>query len=277
MTAKHGPGRKRTRHEEHEEHVNHERWLVSYSDMITVLMALFIVMYAISQVDASKFEQLSRSLSEGFNSPSILDGSAGTQDGSQTQNGQPDPPSTATPGAVSPEMLVAAQTERQHLERIRSELAEALGAAGMSDMVSFQINDRGLVIGLIANDVFFDPARADLKPAAAGVIDAASPVLAGLREEISIEGHANVLPVSGRYATNWELSSDRATQVLRRFVEVGGVAPERIQAVGFGESRPLDKSGTEQALATNRRVDIVVLSDAPENVRVLIPKLTAEG
>ena len=106
------------------------------------------------------------------------------------------------------------------------------------------------------------------------VLDVTGPVLANLTDQISVEGHANVLPTK-RYPTNWELSSDRATQVLRRLAEQGHVEPTRIAAVGFGDARPLVDTGGLDALDANRRVDLVVLSGVPDEVRVLLPSIAA--
>jgi chemotaxis protein MotB len=108
------------------------------------------------------------------------------------------------------------------------------------------------------------------------VLDSLAPTLNGLGEDLSIEGHANTLPTSGQYASNWELSSDRATKVLRHLVEVNGVLGTRIEAVGFGDTRPLVSGTDDAAMATNRRVDLVVLSAAPDNVRALLPTLAGQ-
>lgn len=287
-------GRRRAPHDE--EHVNHERWLVSYSDMITVLMALFIVLFAISQVDQQKYVALRDSLAAGFNTnaaPSVLDGSTGTLDGASivpetapaastggmvdadaglgTQGSNP----SSVPGeTVDPEVLEAARREAAHLEGVRAQLTALLEANGLGDAVRFRINERGLVLGLVADDVFFAAASAELTPTARQVLDVSGPTLVGLAESISVEGHANNIPVSGRYPTNWELSSDRATQVLRHLVEVDGVQPHRIMAVGFGDARPLVDGVGEDAIVANRRVDLVILSSAPEAVRALVPTLT---
>ena len=126
-----------------------------------------------------------------------------------------------------------------HLEGLRDQLMALLTANGLEGAVRFSITERGLVMGLVADDVFFGPASAKLTPTAERVLDVAGPTLDSIGEQISIEGHANTIPVSGRYATNWELSADRATQVLRRLVEVDGLPPTRIMSVGFGDSRPL--------------------------------------
>jgi chemotaxis protein MotB len=106
-------------------------------------------------------------------------------------------------------------------------------------------------------------------------MDVAGPTLDAIGEQISVEGHANTIPVSGRYATNWELSADRATQVLRRLVESDGVPPTRIMSVGYGDSRPLEPGNSPEAMVANRRVDLVILSSAPEQVRNLLTAVIA--
>jgi chemotaxis protein MotB len=302
-----GAPRRRHKGGHDEEHVNHERWLVSYSDMITVLMALFIVLFAISQVDQQKYVALRDSLAAGFDTnanPSVLDGTSGTRDGQSIepktsaaqgtagmvnadaglgQQGsdptvaQAPDAATAVP-AVDPTLLAAAQAEAARLEGLRDQLAAQLSANGLGETVRFRINERGLVMGLVADDVFFASASAVLTPTAAAVLDVSGPTLVAIPENVSVEGHANSVPVSGRYPTNWELSSDRATQVLRHLVETDGMPPTRIMAVGFGDARPLVAGDTPEALVANRRVDLVILSSAPEQVRNLLPAvLGTEG
>jgi chemotaxis protein MotB len=302
---------RRTRAAEHEEHENSERWLISYSDMLTVLMALFIVLFAISQVDQQKFVALRQALATGFNnataSSDVLAGNDGVLESSSylrqdltTSGGAQDPvagtlglgteaadPTAAIPtgaptpaasaSAVDPDVLAAARQEVAHLEQVRDELAHALAARGLAGAVQFQIDQRGLVLGLVADDVFFDSASAVLTPTAGRLLDSIAPTFRGLSESISVEGNANVIPVSGQYASNWELSADRATKVLRRLVETGRVPGGRIAAVGYGDTRPLVAGTSSRALAANRRVDLVVLSSAPERVRALLPSLATES
>jgi chemotaxis protein MotB len=293
-TGGHGRGRRGAAHEE--EHVNHERWLVSYSDMITVLMALFIVLFAISQVDQEKYVALRASLAAGFGdgsvNSSVLDGTDGTLDGTSAaadapdtgtsgmvdadqglglQASNPSPVVEESPSAVDAATLAAAQAEAAHLEQVKQAVLSALTSQGLQDQVRFRIDERGLVLGLVADDVFFSQGSATLTPTAGQVLDLAAPTLVGLREQISVEGHANTIPISGRYATNWELSSDRATQVLRHLVEFDGMPGGRIQAVGYGDTRPLVQGTGEDAMTANRRVDMVILSAAPEAVRALLP------
>jgi len=294
------PGRRRRRQPE-EEHVNHERWLVSYSDMVTVLMALFIVLFAISQVDQEKYIALSKSLASGFGNgevtvaSTVLDGSDGILDGLTPQDQQAEAASTASlvdadrglgqqgrhptaapTATVDPAVLAAAQAEAVHLQEVRDALRAAPLAHGLDSVVQMRIDERGLVLGLVADDVFFAPASAELTATARQVLDAAAPILVALTEQVSVEGHANVLPVSGRYPTNWELSADRATQVLRHLVERDGMVPGRVSAVGYGDARPVAAGMDDASLAVNRRVDLVVLSGAPEHVRALLPTVVVQ-
>lgn len=297
----HGPAAKggRRRGGAHEEeHVNHERWLVSYSDMITVLMALFIVLFAISQVDQQKFIALRDSLSAGFGDGTIsqaaLSGTAGVMDGdpitaevptdgnqpmvkADAGNGQQASNPTASPNSTDPSTVAAAQAEAQHLADVREAIRAQLAASGYDGHVKFRVDERGLILGLVADDTFFAAGSAELTPTATQIVDSAAPVLVGLGEQISVEGHANILAAGSRYATNWELSSARATEVLCHLVESDGMPGNRIMAVGFGDQRPLVAGDSPDALAANRRVDLVVLSSAPEAVRALVPSFSTQG
>ncbi|WP_149203350.1 OmpA/MotB family protein [Actinotalea subterranea] len=280
----HGQRPRRKKAEHHEEHENHERWAVSYADMMTVLVGLFIVLYSMSQVDQAKFEALRESLAAGFGhrAPSMLQGSTGALSGVEDFQIVPDlagETGIETEQVQTPEVEITeeertmqlAAAEYDRLAQIRDQISQALNAQGLGDRVRFRVTERGLVIGMVADDVFFSPDTATLTETALRVLDTTAPVLVGLPDQVSIEGHANVLP-SSRYPTNWELSSDRATQVLRRMVEVGGLPAGRVAAVGFGEARPIDDPGVDP-LEANRRVDLVVLSGISEDARVLLPSI----
>lgn len=271
----------RRRREEPEEHVNHERWLVSYSDMMTVLMALFLVMYAIGQVDAGKFEALKSSLSRGFGHSGdvVLLGGTGVAAGESDLVAVPDVGSTLTGkdgaegDAHTPAEYAAATAELNDLTTLRKEVAGALGAKGHAGAVEFRVTAEGLIIGMVTSDVFFAPGSDAITGAFREVVDAVGGPLAGSRYELKVEGHADIVPSGSRFATNWDLSSARATAVLRRLVEDSGAAPGRVSSVGYGEARPLVKGTDAKSLAANRRVDIVVLSAQPERVRELLPEI----
>jgi chemotaxis protein MotB len=283
----HAPsGNGRARKHEEEEPENHERWAVSYGDMMTVLLALFIVLYAISVVDKTKFDQLRTSLAIGFGTPavSMLQGSSGPLKGVESFQIAPDftgvsgdsKPAENTPTTVQMSQqaqdFLAATKEYEQLSDIQKQIKDQLDSQGLGGSVDYKINDRGLVVGLVGSDVFFAPDNSALTVTAQQVVDAIAAPLKSQSRQISVEGHANVLP-SSQYPTNWELSSDRATKVLRRFVEAGGVSGGQISAVGFGDARPDMAGDSAEALAANRRVDIVVLSSQSEAVRALLPQL----
>ncbi|WP_448070913.1 flagellar motor protein MotB [Georgenia yuyongxinii] len=275
-------GRRRRGGEGHEEEVNVERWTVSYMDMVTVMMSLFIVLFAISQVDQQKFFALRDSFAATFGRPpgatvQVLDGGQGVL---AADSVVPDPPDVTNysggpvQGAEDAGNLLAAQKEVADLQELQRLIQEALEERQAAADVSFAITERGLIIGLVSADVFFAAESAVLTDHALQVIDALSPVLAPRPYELSVEGHANNLPTR-RYPTNWELSADRASQVLRRMIDPGQIEPGRMRAVGYGDANPLTAEGLDP-LEVNRRVDIVVLSDAPEAVRVLMPQVAAE-
>ncbi len=293
-----GHGRRPKKHEE-EEHENHERWAVSYADMMTVLVGLFIVLFAMSKVDVVKFEKLRQSLAIGFGheAPSMLAGGSGALTGlsqfeiapslkndvgvpidqqapTAQQSADPDQVTPATDLSEEQKNYDLAVVEYNRLEGIANSLAASLAAQGLSDRVRFSVTSRGLIVGMVADDVFFRAASAELTPTAFQILDTLGPVLRDLSEEISVEGNANNLPVSGRYATNWELAADRAVQVLRRLVEVDGLSGQRIAATSFGDQRPLANPQGDP-LAANRRVDLVVLSPVSDSIRHFLPDVAA--
>ncbi|MFC7880087.1 flagellar motor protein MotB [Isoptericola sp. NPDC057391] len=247
------------------------RWMVSYMDMVTVLMCLFIVLFAISSVDQGKYQELKSSLAEGFGT--VEDGVVAQQvDDPATAPAAADDTGTTAPDAEEPSDLQRAVAEVADLTALRDAIARRLAADGRADAVRFAIDERGLTVRLVSADTFFSSASADLTREARSVLRVVGPALRPTPYQIQVEGNADVRALVGsRYATNWELSSARATAVLRELVERDGVAADRVAAVGFGDARPLADGSSPEALATNRRVDIMVLSAQPEEVRALIP------
>jgi chemotaxis protein MotB len=254
--------------EEHVEHVD-ERWMASYMDMVTVLMCMFIVLFAMSSVDADKFEQLKNSLATGFGATEV--GSVDTAEGVVVPASEVG--KDGEPVEVPMTDLELAKAEVDKLEELKEQMRVNLAANGLEHTVEFQIDERGLTIRLVGSETFFASNSTELAGVAPAVLDAVSPVLAGTSYEIAVEGHADSRNPGPPYPTNWELSSGRATQVLRRLVENGHVGQERIGAVGFGSARPMATGSSDADMATNRRVDIVVISDQPESVRALIPSV----
>ncbi|MCU1606380.1 MAG: motB [Modestobacter sp.] len=288
------PGRRAKKHEE-EEHENHERWLVSYADMVTLLMCLFIVLYAISQVDITKFTALSQGLQAGFGAPVTIlnDGAALETDTTdplqpvQVQQQAAIDGTAQTDAEKAAAAEVAAQQAQQtaaeataaygQLAAARDALAAALAAAGQSGAAQFVIDERGLVVHVVSDPVLFAPESAALRPQGATVLDAMGPALAALPNQVRVEGHANSLPVTrgGPWPSNWELSAVRATTVLRHLSEQDGVPEARMSAAGYGSTRPLVPDTDRNYITVNRRVDVVVLSTASAEASALLPSLDA--
>ncbi len=252
--------RGRKKFEPEEDHPD-ERWMASYMDMVTVLMCMFIVLFAMSSVDAQKFEQLKNSLATGFGA--VEEGKVDTAEGVVVPEDKVD---SELEGLTDLELAV---TETDELLAIRQRISADLAAKGLLETVRFSLDERGLSIRLIGAESFFRPDAADLTAQTLQVLDSIRPVVAPSKREVAVEGHTAIVDAPDpRY---WELSSERATNVVRNMIGGEGVDPGRIRAVGFGSARPLTPGGTAEELALNRRTDVVVLSDESESVRSLIP------
>ncbi len=283
-------GRRRAKKHEEEEHENHERWLVSYADMVTLLLVTFVVLYAMSQVDKDKFAQLASGLSNAFGTPvsvipaatpegSVLDGLPGAIDVASAI--PPDPTvsdaqvdkAAAQAAAERAERVAAeAQAAYDELVKARNRIDAALRKAGFSDAAEYEIDERGLVVHIVADAVLFDAEKATLRPEGRRILAAVAPTLKNLPNELRVEGHANHLPVTagGPWPSNWELSAYRATTVLRALT-AGAVPEKRISAAGYADTRPLVPVTDAAAITTNRRVDVVVLSTASAEANALLP------
>lgn len=244
-----------------------ERWAVSYADMVTVLMCLFIVMFAVSTVDKGKFEQLANSLAAGFGQEDVGKGADDVDEGLVI------PPDLRDENGVE-DLTGRAVVEFESLEELKEQMYSALAAQGLQDTVAFVIDERGLKVGLVGAETFFDNNSTSLSPKADAVLNAIGDVLLGVENEVSVEGHADHRVSASPFPTNWELSGGRATQVARFLVEHEGIAGPRVRATGFSDTRPVVQGDTIEALASNRRVDIVIESSEEERVRALIPALS---
>lgn len=275
----HGNGRSRKKHHE-EEHENHERWLVSYADMVTLLMCLFIVLFAMSQVDKDKYTALAEGLHTGFgsDSPVLNSGQVAAEPSAGLAAPVPvDIKGEASKSGTSSKSAqeVEAEAEKRRQARIRAEaevlynnlvkarekIDAALKKAGYPGSARYQITERGLTVSIVADQVLFDSARADLRPEGKVILAAVAPTLRTLPNSFAIEGHTNhlrLLPGS-KWPSDWELSSYRATTVLR-YLSGQRVRETKMFAAGFSDTKPLVDPALPAAIELNRRVDIVVLS-----------------
>jgi len=260
---------------------------------------LFIVMFAISQVDQKRFNALKDGLAAGFGqSVSVLDGADSVMEQPGVSPIPPIAPSEFSPDpTVNSQMTQAVQdavdeaarlrNERQYaeaaaeadrLDEIRSRLLAALRAHGLEHDVRMAIDDRGLTVSLVSRHIVFAPDSATLTGRGAEVLDVIAPVLRDIPDDISVDGHTNQVPVKPKYfPTDWELSAARAVTVLRHLAEVGDVPAERLSAAAFGHERPLIDPDRPGSQALNKRVDIVVLSGAAAQTRALLEEVAADG
>ena len=246
--------RKKKHHEEG--HVNHERWLITYADMITLLMVLFIVMFSMSRTDMQKYKMLKASLNRAFDVEVLTsDDAVGVMGAGTALLPLPSvQEAMAVPGSPSQDPRMASTL--QDFREIVSQLPIPADSAGR---VEIGASRDGIVISLAGN-VLFDSGRSDLKPRGLALLDAFAERLKTMPNEIRVEGHTdNVAIATALYPSNWELSSARSTTVGRYLAEHGGLAPARVSAAGYGEFRPVAPNDSREGRARNRRVDLVIL------------------
>lgn len=244
----------------HEDHVNHEAWAIPYGDLITLLLAFFVVMYAMSTLNEAKYRVLSDSLSEAFRGP--------PRSISPIQVGENMPRSTP-PGQSAidlrpPLPLQAMASRSQSLSRAQFNalLAEALSQQ-LADLIAsdrIQVHDHPDHVSIrIGSDLLFESGSARIsEPQADALLMRLAEVLKSLRFPVRVEGHTDNLPISTwQFPSNWELSAGRAAWVVRRFAELGIPTP-RLSAQGYGEFRPLAGNDTREGRMANRRVSIVI-------------------
>lgn len=295
-------GKRREIEEEPEEHENHERWLVSYADMLTLLMVLFIVMYAVSQVDMQKFAALRIGLAAGFGSPvdvmpggnALLDPGGNVAPDSVNLSGDTGgevPSAMIDPQAGGPQTTekqvaeLAKATEEaqvsQEVEKLKKameELKKALAQAGMKDAASFRFDERGLVATIATDKVLFENGSAVMRPAGRRILDVLAPTIRALPNRLSIDGHTNRIPIStARYPSNWELSADRATGVLRYLAWKGGISAYRMAATAYASTRERLPPEDPRSVSLNRRVEIVVLANVDDSAGRAVEELGNEG
>jgi chemotaxis protein MotB len=209
-----------------------------------------------------------------LSSPVRASQSAAGQQGSASGSAQSRAPSSAQ---TSQDTLAAARREAADLAALEKRILAALRPKGLVDSVRFKVTERGLVVALVSDDVFFANASADLRPKGRVVLRVIAPVLRSVPQQVAVEGHANHLALrSSAYPSNWELSAARAGSVVRYLQADDGVAATRLSATGYGSSRPLYPRSDERSIRFNRRVDVVLVSDQPSAVRSLVPKIAPQ-
>jgi chemotaxis protein MotB len=265
---------RRHRKHHHEEHENHERWLVSGYDMMTLLFAVFVVLYAISSTNISKVKELTKSLQEAFSGPVLTGGQAMMERGNQSkaEEASPNPPLPSitpaeavamrlrgTTGQSADATRKAAAEEERDFQALKRRIDKLVDEAGLQDKVATTVSLRGLKVRLLTDNVVFDSGSAIIKPGAFKTLDAIGGIIASERRHpVLVEGHTDDRRINtSQYPSNWQLSGDRAAAVVQRIVWAG-VSPKRTSLSGYASQHPVATNTTAAGRARNRRVEIIL-------------------
>jgi chemotaxis protein MotB len=259
----------------HEEHENHERWLVSGYDMMTLLFAVFVVLFAISSTNISKVKLLEQSLQEAFSGPVLTGGRNLMQTGDTSEGTDPAAPEKPLPSLRPAQAVAAAMKsedsesamaavkraaqEEESFQELKKRIDALAAKAGLRDKVSTTVSLRGLKIRLITDGLFFESGSAVVKPGARPTLAEIGDIVAKeAKHPVQVEGHTDIRPIStSRYPSKWQLSGARAAAVVQGLTEAG-VSPKRTSLGGYAAQHPIASNATLAGRARNRRVEIIL-------------------
>ena len=265
----------------HEEHENHERWLVSGYDMMTLLFAVFVVLFAISSTNVSKVKELTKSLQEAFSGPVLSGGQAMMDRGNQSEGekASPTPPlpsltpaqavenamkgtdvkSSAAVSEAAARGAELAAREEQSFQALKKRIDALVADAHLSDKVSTTVSRRGLKVRLLTDKLVFRSGSAVIEPAAYPTLDHIGAIIAQeAKHPVAVEGHTDDRPIhTSQYPSNWQLSGGRAAAVVQRLIGAG-VAARRTSLAGYAAEHPVSGNDSSAGRARNRRVEIIL-------------------
>lgn len=234
----------------HEEHENHERWLVSYADFITLLFAFFVVMYSVSSINEGKYKVLSETMVSAFSNTKPV--------GELTL--------LNLPVAKKKEIVVKENPAKPDNTRAYLKVANAISMAKMPQGVKITSTERGLSIQ-IKDDALFESGSATIHSPMKEFLDLVAGLVSDLPNLIAIEGHTDNQPIRSRaFPSNWDLSTARANVLVRYFTEYHGLAQERFSSTGYAGTRPVESNATPEGQAENRRVEMIVLRNTSPQI-----------
>lgn len=240
---------------------NHERWLVSYADFITLLFAFFVVMYAVSSVNEGKYRVLSSSLVNAFKSNQPLN----SQPSSEFFPLQNQHPNSGDLIKLTDNLSSQKVKKQEKMKGMAKNILHALEPLVKDGQVRITQNALGISVEINAS-VLFAPGQARLAESSSLTLQAIANQIKGHEHEIRVEGHTDNLPIHTEYyPSNWELSSARASSVIRLFIE-NGVESHLLTAIGYGENKPIESNETPEGRKRNRRVTVMILSADPDKV-----------
>lgn len=243
---------------------NRDRWMVSYADFITLLFAFFVVMYAISSVNEGKYKSLADSLGEAFSNEQQGNRINPIQIGSLPTTIQPivlDNPMTTVAGEEERQLSEEILEEREQLGRASEQFEQVLAPFIDEDLIAVKKSDYWIELEM-NSEMLFLSGESELSKKSLPVLKKIAEVIKALPNMINIEGHTDNVPIENiKFRSNWDLSSARATSVVHELVK-DGINPARLSAIGYGEFHPIDDNKTELGRFKNRRVVLVLMSQA---------------
>lgn len=261
-----------SRKREHEaEKENGDRWLLTYSDLITLLMIFFVVLYSMSKVDAQRFAAVAESLNKalGGGTPAKIEMAVSPSGPSLLQTGTPsskttvpgngkDPNNTANTKPDASAGQGNGDTEKMSIDAIKAKLDKFAADNGILSTLVTTTEERGLVVS-IQETLLFESGSADITARARDILEKISTVLAVAPNQIKVEGHTDNLTINtANFPSNWELSVIRSTNVVH-ILQHDGISPDRLSAAGYGEFRPISSNDTDAGRGKNRRIDLIIL------------------
>lgn len=248
---------------------NSERWLLTYSDLITLLMILFIVLYSISNVNSAKYDKLSQSLNSALNTgilpgeDSVLENGSGIIDDGTNNSSSTDNSANTDNNSLNTtqngDSVSEYKAEKKEFSKLREDISEIVNDSNLKGNVSITMESRGLIISF-SDQLFFDSGKSEIKDNMEDTFDDIAKLLNRTDNLISVEGHTDNVPIhNSEYSSNWQLSSMRAVNVVEYLINNYNINPSRLSAIGYGEYRPVADNKTKDGRIKNRRVDIVLL------------------
>ena len=229
-----------------------EGWLLTYSDLVTLLLVFFVVLYAMANTDLQNFEKIALSLRVAFNGAAQFPSSSVLQNSTDSAAAQMET-------AAAPLFFDNLPPKRRDFIRISSELTTYAQELGVQGDISINMTMEGIIISL-SEKMVFEPGEVGLKPEVMTVLDKVIELLGPIDNNVRIEGNTDNIPTnSPLYPTNWELSVLRAVSVVRYLTDEGGISPDRLTAAGNAEFQPVAPNDTRANRALNRRVDIIIV------------------
>jgi len=248
---------------------NSERWLLSYADFITLLMVFFIIMYSMSSVNAEKFQALADSMNAAMSG-------GGSGDGSGVGIGIASF-SSLLPSTSPDSSQMGDQAEQDELDQTAQAIQQYLQEYNLQDSVKLRVDERGLVV-ILADTTTFESGSAEIISSFIPKLIQIADILSKVDNYVRIEGHTDNVPAAGgKFKSNWEVSTARATSLVQLFISQSSIAPEKLSAIGYGEYRPIAPNDTEDGRARNRRVEIVVIRSKFNSVEATSSSDASDG